>query len=164
MVWGKRRRNLWDDMRRMQDEMDSLFDRVLQKDPWFEEDTEYPMLSGGGSGALSNYRQPLADMWETDDEMVTVLEIPGADKEDIKINATEDGVEVKVEKKEEHEEDDKKGIYRFERSYSGFYRYFSLPEGSDAEKIDAKYQNGVLELHIPKTGITKKKVKKIEVK
>lgn len=164
MVWGKRRRNLWDEMKRMQDEMDSIFDRVLQRGPWFEADTRFPMLSGEEAGELSNYRQPLADIWETDDEIVAVLEIPGADKEDIKINATEDGVEVKVEKKEEHEEEDKKGSYKFERSYSGFYRYFSLPEGSDAEKIDAKYQNGVLELHIPKTSKAKKKVKKIEVK
>ncbi len=164
MVWGKRRRSLWDEMKRMQDEMDSFFDRVLQRGPWFEADIGFPMLSGGESGDLSNYRQPLADMWETDDEIVTVLEIPGADKEDIKINATEDGVEVKVEKKEEHEEGDKKGSYKLERSYSGFYRYFSLPEGSDVEKIDASYRNGVLELHIPKTGKAKKKVKKIEVK
>lgn len=156
-----RRGSIWDEMRRMQEEMDSLFDQFLTREPL---GTMLPS-SQTQAPATGGYRQPLSDMWETDDEIVATLEVPGVDKEDIDVTATDNGIEVKVESKsEEEQEDEDKNTYRYERRYSGFYRYIRLPEAADTDNIDASYKNGVLELRIPKKEEVKEKTKKIEVK
>lgn len=163
-----RRYTIWDEMQRIQDEMDSLFGQFFGHDAW---GMGRPLLAGPATapGAKelmpTSYRTPLADVWETDKEIKASIEIPGIDKQDIQIHATDGGLEVSVEKKDEHKEEDKKrGIYRFERSYQGFYRFISLPESADKDKIDASYRNGVLELRIPKREIEGKATKRIEVK
>ena len=158
-----RRYTIWDEMRRMQEEMDRMIDGFFSNEP---------VGFGGGIRLLggpstdvqkSNYRQALADVIETDKEVIATVELPGVDKKDIQINATEDGVEIKVEKKDERkEEDKKKGTYRLERSYSGFYRYIPAPDGVDVQNINASYKNGVLELKMPKVA-SKKKAKQITV-
>lgn len=154
-----RRWSIWDEIRRMQNDMDLLFDNFFSQ-------PSRARLTGPETTeiATSNYRQAIADVWETDKEVVATVELPGVDKKDIKINATDDGVEIRVEKKEERKEEDKKrGMYRLERSYSGFYRYIPTPEGIDPNKINASYKNGVLEIKMPKVE-SKKKTKQIEVK
>ena len=150
----------------MQEEMDSMFDSFFGIGPR-RSGFRRQLLGSPQQRDLevSDYRQPLADMWETDKEFRATVEMPGVNKEDIKINAADDGLEIKVEKKSEHkQEDKKKGMYRFERSYSGFYRYFSLPENADAEHVEATYKNGVLELKVPKKEIEAKKRRLIDVK
>lgn len=154
-----RRYTIWDEMRRMQQQMDELFNRFFTRDAF-----DYPLLEAPESSrdlTISNYRQPLMDINETDKEIIATIELPGVDKQDIHVNATEDGVEVKVEKKnEKKEEDSKRGLYRIERSYAGFYRYIPVT-GIDVDKINASYKNGVLELKMPKleTGKGKKQIK-----
>ena len=74
----------------------------------------------------------------------------------------ERGIEIKAEKKrEEEKKDDKKMIYGFVRSYSGFYQSLDLSEEADLENIDALYKNGVLIIKVPKkkSAIAKKEVK-----
>ena len=160
------RRTIWDEMRRMQEEINamlSMFDRRF----WDVEPLLLPEKVGDSSHPVeaSIYRQPLADIFETDKEIVATMELPGVEKKDIEINVDNGVLEVKVEKKEEKkEEEKKKGLYRLERSYAGFYRSFRIPENVDADKITATYKNGVLELRIPKKSEKKKKGKKIEVK
>ncbi len=152
---------IWDEMRRMQEQMDSVFANFF--------DTE-PML---GSGLLlenkgndvekSKYHAPASDIWETDKEVIAEVDLPGIDKKDIKINLNDDNIEIKAEKKTE-KEDKKKGFYRQERCYSGFYRQFPLPSNIKADKAEAEYKDGVLKLKIPKMKIEQRKVKQIEVK
>ncbi|MEM4711108.1 MAG: Hsp20/alpha crystallin family protein [Candidatus Woesearchaeota archaeon] len=157
-----RRYTIWDEMRRMQEQMDALFDYFFAE----SRDRRYPLLEAPTSTELmsTNYRKPLLDMTETDKEVIATIELPGVEKEDIQINATEDNIEIKVEKKDEKkEEDKKKGIYKLERSYAGFYRCIPTPENVDVENINATYKNGVLELKMPKIE-TKKKGKQISVK
>ncbi len=155
-----RRWDIWDEMRRMQSSMDELFSY------FFGSEAGTPLLEAPlrGQTALTNYRQPLADVFETDKELVATIELPGVDKKDIKINATDEGVEVKVERKDERKQDDKKqGLYRLERSYLGFYRYIPVPDGVDTDNIKASYNNGVLELRMPKIEDKRKsKVIKVE--
>ncbi|NOZ44842.1 MAG: Hsp20/alpha crystallin family protein [bacterium] len=157
-----KRRGVWDEMRRMQQQMDSLFETFFSQEPF---GNDRPLL-GGPSGTeivKSNYRQALADVSETDKELIATVELPGVEKQDIRINATDDGIEIRVEKKDERkEEDKKKGIYSLERTYSGFYRFIPAPDGIDVENIKASYKNGVLELRIPKVE-SKKKAKQIPV-
>lgn len=157
-----RRWSLWDEMRRMQDEMDNMFRAFLSNEPW----GRVGLLEGPSSAiAASDFRQPLSDFWEDENEIKVDMEIPGVEKQDIVINAKEGGLEVKVQKKDEYKEEDKKrGFYRLERKYAGFYRYFSLPENADTKGIDATYKNGILKLRIPKKKISETNLKRIEVK
>lgn len=155
-MWSKK--SILDEVQRMQSEMDRLFEQIAGGDLW-----EGKFLPS--STALTGYKRPVADCFETEKEYVTSIELPGVEKKDIIVNATDGGVEVKVEKRKElGEEDKKKGSYRLERSYAGYYRFFSVPENADAGKVDAKYNNGVLELHIPKKVIKESARKQIPVK
>ncbi|RME31797.1 Hsp20/alpha crystallin family protein [Candidatus Woesearchaeota archaeon] len=150
--------NIWDDLRRMQSEMERLFGDLFAREAW----GGVPQLTGPGTDIVSsNYRQALMDLSETDSELVATVELPGVEKKDIQINATDDGVEIKVEKKDEKEEK-KKGMYRLERSYAGFYRFIPVPDGVDIDNIKASYKNGVLELRMPKVE-SKRKAKRISV-
>ena len=163
----RKRHSIWDEMQRIHEQMDSLFESFLSGKDFFEGfNNTAPMLMGSSSGlpVKNNYRQPITDLQETDKEFISALELPGIDKKDIEINATEDGVEIKVEKKQEDEnKDEKKGAYSYASQYVGFYKYLSLPGGIDANKMRASYKNGVLELRIPKLVDSKKKTKRINV-
>ena len=64
-------------------------------------------------------------------------------------------------KNESKKEDSKKEIFRSERSYSGFYRYFSLPQNAKSDQMQAKYENGLLEIVIPKSPELKMPQKKL---
>ena len=97
----------------------------------------------------------MADLEETDNELIARFELPGVDKKDIQLNITENKIEVKAEKKQE-EKIEKKGIYKEERSYTGFYRSFALPGEVVPEKSKAKYKDGILEVAMPKAEKTKK--------
>ena len=150
---------IWDDIRRMQREMDRMFDNFLER--------EFPSTSLIESrfGGISNFREPLSDIWEDDKEMRVVMEIPGVDKDDIVVTAKDGGLEIKVQRKDEIKEENKnKGFYRIERRYAGFYRHLPLPSDADVEKISATYKNGILELKIPKKEGKKDKEKRIDIK
>ena len=113
-MWKK---SVWDEMRRMQEEMDNMF-RIFSdsSDSGFSAPL-LPDRSSDSSLVESGFRTPLCDLCETDKEFIAAIELPGVDKKDIEIQATEDGVQVKVEKKHEKKEEDKKrGIRRY--SYS----------------------------------------------
>lgn len=160
-----RRRHILEDEFRGVNEMVKLFRNFFREEPFWSNKPLFPQLSPSKELALMNYVEPLADIYETGKEVVAKIELPGINKEDISIRATDDGIEIKGEKKDEvREEDRKKGRYRLERSYSGFYRYFSLPDNADANKIDASYKDGLLEIKIPKTGKETKRIKEIKVK
>lgn len=97
--------------------MVDLFRNFFSEDPFWSNKPLFPPLSPSKELALMNYIEPLSDIYEKDREIVARMEIPGVGKEDIKINATEEGIEVKCEKKEEiKDEYKKKGRYRLERT------------------------------------------------
>lgn len=106
---------------------------------------------------------PAADVVETDKAYEITAELPGIDQKNIEVNVANGGITIKGEKKEETEEK-KKDYYVSERRYGSFERYFSLPEGVDADKIEATFKNGVLKVMLPKTAEAQKPAKKIEVK
>ncbi len=160
----KKRYSIWDEIQRMHEQMDALFENFFTDHSFNERSNNLLPSYTRGESALTtrdNYREPLSNLHETDKEFIMTLELPGVDKKDIQLNTTEDGVEIKVEHKEEDKKDSKDGSYSF-TTYSNFYKYFPLPEGIKVDDIKASYKNGVLELKIPKTH-TKKKVKKINL-
>jgi len=109
----------------------------------------------------TDWRMPLSDIRETDEEVIVTVELPGVSKDDIQLKATEDSIEIRVETKklvEEKGED----FFRKERSYRGFYRRITLPCKVIPEKAKAKYENGILEVRLPKVE-AKKKEKEIKI-
>jgi HSP20 family protein len=92
---------------------------------------------------------------ESDKEIITTAEMPGLEKQDIKINVTEDMLEISAETKQEEKKEDKGYIYRERRSGS-YYRAISLPSTVDSDNSKATYENGVLEIKMPKTEVKKK--------
>lgn len=92
---------------------------------------------------------PAADIYETKDDYVFKLEVPGLSKDDIKIELNNNTLSIAGEKKEENEVK-KENFHRIE-SYTGkFSRSFTLPRNIDPKKVNANMKNGILELHIPK--------------
>ncbi len=124
----------FEEVRRIWREVDRMFSELLSK----------PEARGE-----AGYRQPLVDVYETDREIVVVAEMPGVSKEDVKINATEDSMELRAEAAEMREESGATW-HRRERKYIGFYRRIPLPAKVDPKKAKAKFRNGVLEVRLPK--------------
>ncbi len=94
---------------------------------------------------------PAVNIHESDDNFLVAVAAPGKLREDFKIELDNDVLTISSEEKKENETSEKKGRYtRREFSYSTFKRAFSLPETVDNEKISASYNNGVLEINLPK--------------
>jgi HSP20 family protein len=89
------------------------------------------------------------DLSETDQAYVVMADIPGVKKEDIKISVDGNTVSIRAEMKEEREEN-AGSVMRSERYYGEQYRSFSLPQEVDETAAEAKYQDGVLNLKLPK--------------
>ena len=106
---------------------------------------------------------PATDIYETKDEFVFKLEVPGMTKDDIQIEFNKDTLVIKGERKEEKEvkEDD---YHRIERRCGTFTRSFNLPKNIDEKKIDASMKDGVLELRLPKAEEAKVKAIPIKIK
>ncbi|MFX1258584.1 MAG: Hsp20/alpha crystallin family protein, partial [Promethearchaeota archaeon] len=107
------------------------------------------------------FRTPLANITEDDKIYNITAELPGLEKGDLEITIHDGTLEIKGEKKEEHEEK-KDGYVRKEYGSSSYYRCFTLPENIDEEKIDATLDKGVLKLKLPKKEEEKKEKKTIE--
>lgn len=106
---------------------------------------------------------PAVDIAEKDDSYEITAELPGIDQKDIEIKISNDSLIIKGEKKEEKEEK-RKGYHLSERSYGSFQRVFSLPSGVNEEKIEAKFNKGVLSVSLPKKPEAIKKDKTVPIK
>ena len=106
---------------------------------------------------------PSANVIENDNEFKLELAAPGFDKKDFKVEIQEGMLNISAEK--EHKSEEKKENYRKkEFSYSSIRRSFALPENVKDENIDAKYENGILKIVLPKKALEGSKPKKaIEV-
>lgn len=104
---------------------------------------------------------PLANMVETNKEYKIEVSVPGFKKDDFDINIDNGVLTISSEKEEETKDEDKdKNYFRREFSYSSFSRTFTLPENVDESKINAHYENGMLEVTIPKKEVTMASPKK----
>lgn len=94
---------------------------------------------------------PAVNIFESDDNFMVAVAAPGKTKEDFNIELDNDVLTISSEEKKENETSEKNGRFtRKEFSYTNFKRAFSLPETVDSEKISAAYNNGVLEITLPK--------------
>jgi HSP20 family protein len=92
---------------------------------------------------------PAMDLVETEDALILKADLPGLERDDVNIEIKDQVLTVSGERKSEHEEK-ADGFHRVERAYGGFSRSLTLPEGVAAEKIEANFDKGVLEVRIPK--------------
>lgn len=98
--------------------------------------------------AATEFR-PACDFEETDTHYLFSLDVPGLNKDDIKIEVTADTLTVEGERKFE-ERGSKDGQRFHERRFGKFTRAFEFPQGVDAEKVEAEYTNGVLKISLAK--------------
>lgn len=95
---------------------------------------------------------PAVDVSESEDRYLVSCDLPGMRKEDIKIELHGQTLTVSGERKREAEaQENSDRVHRYERAYGFFRRSFSLPQTMDADKVEASYENGVLEIAIPKS-------------
>jgi HSP20 family protein len=96
---------------------------------------------------------PSANVSETSKEYLVELAAPGLERKDFKVAIDNHTLTISSEKKDEKKEE-KEGYSRKEYSYSSFSRSFTLPDNVKEGNIDAKYQNGILKISIPKKEVT----------
>jgi HSP20 family protein len=115
-------------------------------------------------GRQSNWpRMPAVDFTDTDKGYEITAELPGIDEKNLEIKVANDVLTIKGERQEEKEEKQKE-YYLRERNVGSFERIFQLPDGVDADKIEAKFAKGILTVTLPKKIEAQKAAKKIEVK
>jgi HSP20 family protein len=92
---------------------------------------------------------PAMDLVQTESSYVLTADLPGLTESDVNIELDDNVLTISGERKAEHE-DRKAGYHRVERSYGSFRRSLTLPEGVDADAVKATFENGVLEVTVPK--------------
>lgn len=105
---------------------------------------------------------PAVNLKESENSYEIHMAAPGLKKEDFKISLENKVLTISSEKSTESEKSEDK-FTRKEYSYSSFSRSFTLPENTDIERIDAKYENGELRLNLPKKEKTTDKVIEVSV-
>ena len=115
----------------------------------------------------ANATAPAINVKESDGEYTVELAAPGLKKEDFNVNIDRDGnLHIHMESKAEHKDEDKKSHYlRREFSYSKYEQTLLLPDDVDKDRIEAKVNDGVLTVNLPKVEkLSEKTMKQIEVK
>ncbi|WP_448519663.1 Hsp20/alpha crystallin family protein [Rhodoflexus sp.] len=113
--------------------------------------------------SATNTTLPSVNIKENNDEFVVEMAAPGMEKTDFKINLNNNLLTISSEKQEEKNEEKDEFVHK-EFSYRAFQRSFTLPDIVHSDNITAKYENGVLSVHIPKKEEAKKQQpKQIEI-
>ncbi len=109
-----------------------------------------------------NTNLPPVNISETKDAYLLEMNVPGRNKEDFRVNIEKGLLTISFEKKEEAKNEDIIPI-RKEFGFQNFKRSFTLDEKVDVEKIEAKYENGLLKFHLPKHEEVKQSPKQISI-
>ncbi len=130
----------WSLFNRFQDELNRL-----TRNEYFGRDAN----DSDNSNVVTSHWRPAVDIKEEEDRFVILADIPGVDPKDIEITMENGVLTLKGERVSDKEESHE-GYTRVERVRGTFYRRFSLPDTADADHIEAKGKNGVLEIVLPK--------------
>ena len=110
---------------------------------------------------VTGKRSPNIDVIDRDNEVFVRAELPGVQKDDLDVTITETGLTIKGTSKHE-ESEEKDTFFRCEISRGSFLRTISLPENVDVDNARANFQDGILELSLPKTQKSTRRSIKIE--
>lgn len=138
---------------KMRSDLDDLFGRFFEE--FGASDLSWPTWPTTGATSMR------LDVAESDNEITVTAELPGVEPNDVEISVEGRELVVRGEKKEEKQED-AKGYRYVERQFGSFERVVQLPASADAERVDAKFKNGVLTVTIAKRADAKPR--RIEVK
>jgi HSP20 family protein len=127
-------------------EMDNFWNRFFTEMPMAERAWEW---------------SPDVDISETDGNVMVKAELPGLEAKDIDVDISGDVLTLRGDKKMEEEKKEER-YYCRERFSGSFQRSFQLPSRVQSDKVDAKFENGVLTVNLPKSEESKQK--KIEIK
>ena len=105
------------------------------------------LLEGNGRTAQSWI--PALDVWETESELVYAFDLPGLTENEISVELDDGALTITAERERKQEESQDR-FYRFERRYGTFTRTFGVPQGVSESDVSARYENGVLEVHVKK--------------
>jgi HSP20 family protein len=149
----------WDpfrDLVSIQDELNRLFGRTYGgTDP-----ARYGTTELTRAGATGSWVPPL-DVFETSDKLVVTVELPGIEPKAVEVSV-EDSTLTVSGSREFQSETEEQNYHRIERRYGAFSRSLRLPRTADAEKVDARFDKGVLTIEIPKR--EEAKPRRIEIK
>jgi len=106
--------------------------------------------------------RPKINVSETDKEYQIDADLPGVKKEDINVEYVDNTLTIRAERKEENEEKNK-NYHKLESFFGTFSRSIKLPRSVDYDKVEAKYDNGILKIKLPKSEKERNK-NKIQVK
>ncbi len=129
----------FDEMRRMQERLNRLFGEEGTRSELMDIDT----------------LTPLVDIKEKDNNIIVTTDLPGVDKKDIDIDIRDNKVWISANTHKESEEE-KEGYLMKERTYSRFARAFNLPSAVKEDEANAKLEDGVLTITLPKSEIEEK--------
>ena len=125
----------------------------------------------GGRGPLGNWFgdfsarefQPRIDVTDEGDALRIVVELPGMTRDDVELEVIEDMLIISGDKRFESTSEEQ-GCYRVERSFGHFQRAVPLPTGVDLDRAEARFENGVLTLRVPKAAGEPAAKRRIEIK
>ena len=140
---NRRPQSVWDFM----NDINSVFDNSFQ---------------GTASSQWNGAFEPAVDIQETQDSYLLSFDVPGIHKDQIKIDLHDGTLIVSGERSRETTKQNGEGFHRTERSYGKFERRFQLPSKIDSDKVQARHENGVLEIMVPKAETVKTKSIKID--
>lgn len=135
---------------------------------WFETRNRNPMrdlsrMEDAFERSLNSQLEcPSCDVVEDNKNYTLKFDLPGVQKDQVKVEVSDDQLTIKAERQEEHTTKGKKK-YVSEISYGTYLRTFRLPAPVDEKKVEAKFDNGVLTITVPKTEIPAAKSKQIKI-
>lgn len=134
----------------IQSEMNRLFNTFF----------DGPATRPNGDGATRRWL-PAMDLVETDDHYLLRADLPGMSEDDVNVQLEDNVLTISGERKAQDEHNGE-GYYRLERAYGSFSRSLTLPDGVNADAIDAHFDRGVLEVRVPKP--EQKKPRSVQIK
>jgi HSP20 family protein len=147
-------------MRRFSEEMDRFRDRVFE-DFGMGRSWLASRFGRGGERGHSMW-SPQVEIYERENHLVICADLPGLKKDNIKVEFKDNVLTIQGERQQEYEEK-QQGYQRSERSYGSFYRAIPLPEGIDAGKVQATFQDGVLKITMPMPQQEERRGRRIEI-
>ena len=156
---------LWEDTFGWTSEFDRYFDNLRRN----MESLVFPSMAGWGlTRAVSDENAAIlaarSDLVDAGKEYVLTAEVPGFSRDQINLEVTPKGIEVRAEKQEEKTEgEESKGFLARERAYQSIGRAFEFPEAVVPDKVTAELKDGVLIVHVPKANPVEDKKTKVQI-
>lgn len=119
------------------------------------------MFEGTTSARELSQFQPRVDVKETSDNYLICADLPGVPRDQIKVEFNEGRLTISGERSSEKVSDENR-VHRVERTFGRFERSFQMPNDANGEQVQARFEDGVLEVLVPKTTVSKARTIQVE--